>query len=221
MRLSAASIFSVVTMLSALAARCVRNSGLSGIQARFLSHAASPPSYHATTILVVKKDGEVVMIGDGQVSVGNVVAKPNAKKVRRIGESVVAGFAGSAADGMSLLERLEAKLEEHPGQLLRAAVELAKMWRQDKALRFLQAEILVADKTTVLNITGNGDVLEPHDGVMAIGSGGVYAVAAARALMDIPGQDAPTIAKKAMSIAADMCVFTNSNFIMETLKTDS
>lgn len=177
--------------------------------------------YHATTILVVKKDSEVVMIGDGQVTMGNVIAKPNAKKVRKIGDSVVAGFAGSAADGLSLLERLEVKLEEHPGQLLRAAVELAKVWRQDKALRFLQAELLVADKSTVLNISGNGDVVEPHDGVMAIGSGGNFAVAAARALIDVPGFDASTIATKAMNIAADMCIHTNHNFVKEVLKLDS
>jgi len=163
------------------------------------------------------------MIGDGQVSIGNMVAKPNAKKIRKIGDTVVAGFAGSAADGLSLLERLETKLEEHPDQLMRAAVELAKQWRQDKALRFLQAELLVVDAATTLTVSGNGDVLEPHDGVMGIGSGSPYAVAAARALMDVHGPDgkpldAHTIAMKAMKIAADMCVFTNHNFIVETIK---
>ncbi|KXZ49018.1 hypothetical protein GPECTOR_23g107 [Gonium pectorale] len=160
----------------------------------------------------------VVMIGDGQVSVGPVTVKPNVKKVRRIGEGVVVGFAGSAADGLSLLERLEMKLEEHPGQLLRAAVELAKQWRQDKALRFLQAELLVADASTTLTISGNGDVLEPHDGVMAVGSGGNFALAAARALIDVPGMDAMTIGKKAMQIAADMCIYTNDNFTIETIQ---
>ncbi|KAG2448076.1 hypothetical protein HYH02_007101 [Chlamydomonas schloesseri] len=157
------------------------------------------------------------MIGDGQVSVGSVAVKPNVRKVRRIGEGVVAGFAGSAADGLSLLERLEMKLEEHPGQLLRAAVELAKQWRQDKALRFLQAELLVADASTTLTISGNGDVLEPHDGVMAIGSGGNFALAAARALMDVPEMDAMTIGTKSMKIAADMCIYTNDNFTIESI----
>eukprot|EP00195_Chlamydomonas_chlamydogama_P008926 CAMPEP_0202901474 /NCGR_PEP_ID=MMETSP1392-20130828/14273_1 /ASSEMBLY_ACC=CAM_ASM_000868 /TAXON_ID=225041 /ORGANISM="Chlamydomonas chlamydogama, Strain SAG 11-48b" /LENGTH=256 /DNA_ID=CAMNT_0049588035 /DNA_START=50 /DNA_END=820 /DNA_ORIENTATION=- len=176
---------------------------------------------HATTILCVRKDGKVVLIGDGQVSMGPTIVKPNARKIRRIGESVVAGFAGSAADGLSLLERLEVKLEEHPGQLLRAAVELAKQWRQDKALRFLQAELLVADESTTLTVSGNGDVLEPHDGVMAIGSGGNFAVAAARALIDIPGMDAATIANKAMKIASDMCVYTNSNFLVEHIPANS
>lgn len=176
---------------------------------------------HATTILCVRKGDMVVMIGDGQVSVGPVAIKPNVRKVRRIGEGVVAGFAGSAADGLSLLERLEMKLEEHPGQLLRAAVELAKQWRQDKALRFLQAELLVADQSTTLTISGNGDVLEPHDGVMAVGSGGNYATAAARALADIDGVDAMAVAKKAMKIAADMCIYTNDHFTIETIKLDS
>jgi len=129
--------------------------------------------YHGTTILCVRKGNKVVLIGDGQVSLGPTIVKPNAKKVRRIGDGVVAGFAGSAADGLSLLERLEMKLEEHPGQLMRAAVELAKQWRQDKALRFLQAELLVADANTTLTVAGNGDVLEPQDGVMAIGALGV------------------------------------------------
>ncbi|MEW5313985.1 MAG: hypothetical protein WDW38_005515 [Sanguina aurantia] len=172
---------------------------------------------HATTILCIRRGDQVVVIGDGQVSMGNTVAKPNARKVRRIGDSVVVGFAGSAADGLSLMERLETKLEEHPGQLLRAAVELAKQWRQDKALRFLQAELLVADATTTLTVSGNGDVLEPHDGVMAIGSGGTFAVAAARALMDNTTLDALTIGTKSMNIASDMCIYTNKNFVWETL----
>ncbi|GAX74406.1 hypothetical protein CEUSTIGMA_g1854.t1 [Chlamydomonas eustigma] len=182
------------------------------------SYYSSPRGeFHATTILCVRKEGKVVLIGDGQVSQGSMIVKPNAKKVRKIGEGVVAGFAGSAADGMSLLERLEMKLEEHPGQLMRAAVELAKQWRQDKALRFLQAELLVADSTTTLTVSGNGDVLEPHDGVMAIGSGGAFAVAAARALIDVPDMDAEKIASKAMKIASDMCVYTNNNFLIEVM----
>eukprot|EP00798_Chlamydomonas_sp_ICE-L_P010835 gene10835-16922_t len=181
---------------------------------RFAGHG--DPGYHATTILCVRKGGKVVLIGDGQVSQGSTIVKPNAKKVRRIGENVLVGFAGSAADGMSLVERLEAKLEEHPGQLVRAAVELAKQWRQDKALRFLQAELLVADETTTLTVSGNGDVLEPLGGVMAIGSGGLFAVAAARALIDLPDMDAHSIAFKSMKIASEMCVYTNNNFVIET-----
>jgi ATP-dependent HslUV protease subunit HslV len=175
--------------------------------------------YHATTILVVRHEGKVVMIGDGQVSMGSTVVKPNAKKVRRIGENgkVIAGFAGSAADGMSLLERLEMKLEEHPGQLMRSAVELAKQWRQDKALRFLQAELLVADDKTTLTISGNGDVLEPQDGVMAIGSGGNFAMAAARALVTVPGLEAGDIAARAMKIASSMCIYTNDQYVTEVL----
>ncbi|GIL55278.1 hypothetical protein Vafri_10847 [Volvox africanus] len=200
---------------------CVSRTGLWGSLCRDSQWRASSsyqrPEVHATTILCVRKDDMVVLIGDGQVSVGPVTVKPNVRKVRRIGDGVVAGFAGTAADGLSLLERLEMKLEEHPGQLLRAAVELAKQWRQDKALRFLQAELLVADSSTTLTISGNGDVLEPHDGVMAVGSGGNFALAAARALMDVPGMDAITIGKKAMKIAADMCIYTNDNFTIETI----
>lgn len=161
-----------------------------------------------------------MLMGDGQVSQGSVVVKPNARKIRRLGldQGVVAGFAGSAADGLSLIDRLETKLEEHPGQLMRAAVELAKQWRQDKALRFLQAELLVADASTTLTVSGNGDVLEPHDGVMAIGSGGNFAVAAARALIDVEGMDALAIAQKSMKIASDMCVYTNTNLMHEILE---
>ena len=184
------------------------------------SHEWKPlQPYHATTILVVRHEGKVVMIGDGQVSMGSTVVKPNAKKVRRIGQDgrVIAGFAGSAADGMSLLERLEMKLEEHPGQLLRAAVELAKQWRQDKALRFLQAELLVADDKTTLTVSGNGDVLEPQGGVMAIGSGGNFASAAARALVTVPGLDAHDIATRSMKIASQMCIYTNDQFVTEIL----
>lgn len=174
----------------------------------------------STTVLCVRKDNEVVLIADGQVTVSEaVIVKPNARKIRRLGENVMAGFAGGAADGMSLLERLEAKLEEHPGQLRRAAVELAKQWRQDKVLRNLQAQLLVADATTTMLVQGNGDVLEPHDGVMAIGSGSVFAQSAARALIDLPGWDAMAIAKKAMGIAADSCVYTNHEFIWDSITT--
>jgi len=172
---------------------------------------------HGTTILCVRKNGRVAMIGDGMVSMGSITVKHNAKKVRRIGDGVLVGFAGSTADAFTLLERLERKLEEHPGQLMRAAVDLAKAWRTDKYLRRLEATLLVADHSLTFEITGNGDVLEPSDGVMGIGSGGPYALAAARALKDIDGLDADTIATKALAIAADMCVYTNHNTIIETL----
>jgi ATP-dependent HslUV protease subunit HslV len=173
---------------------------------------------HATTIVSVRKGGKVVIAGDGQVSLGQTIMKGNARKVRRIGKggSVIAGFAGATADAFTLLERLEAKLEQYPDQLTRACVELAKDWRTDRYLRRLEAMMLVADKSVSLALTGNGDVLEPEQGVMAIGSGGNYALAAARALMDTD-KDAEEIARKAMQIAADICVYTNSNFVVETL----
>lgn len=176
------------------------------------------PAMHATTIITVRKGGKVVIAGDGQVSLGQTVIKGNARKVRRIGKdgAVIAGFAGATADAFTLLERLEKKLEQYPGQLMRAAVELAKDWRTDKYLRNLEAMMLVADKDISLCITGNGDVLEPEFGVMAIGSGGNYALAAARALVD-GDMDAEAIARKAMQIAADICVYTNSSFVVETL----
>lgn len=175
---------------------------------------------HATTIITVRKDGKVVMAGDGQVSLGQTVMKGNARKVRRIGKNgnVIAGFAGATADAFTLLERLEAKLEQYPGQLTRACVELAKDWRTDRYLRRLEAMMLVADKDVSLAITGTGDVLEPEHGVMAIGSGGNYALAAARALID-GDMDAEAIARKAMEIAAEICVYTNSSFVVETLDT--
>jgi ATP-dependent HslUV protease subunit HslV len=172
---------------------------------------------HATTIVTVRKGGKVVIAGDGQVSMGQTIMKGNARKVRRIGKgNVIAGFAGATADAFTLLERLETKLEQYPDQLTRACVELAKDWRTDRYLRRLEAMMLVADKSVSLALTGTGDVLEPEHGVMAIGSGGNYALAAARALIDTD-TDAETIARKAMQIAADICVYTNTNVIVETL----
>ena len=175
-------------------------------------------SMHATTIVTVRKGGKVVIAGDGQVSLGQTIMKGNAKKVRRIGKggSVIAGFAGATADAFTLLERLETKLEQYPDQLTRACVELAKDWRTDRYLRRLEAMMLVADKNVSLALTGNGDVLEPEDGVMAIGSGGNYALAAARALIDTD-KDAEDIARKAMQIASDICVYTNNNFVVEVI----
>ena len=179
------------------------------------------PGWHATTICAVKKDGKTVIAGDGQVSVGETVMKASARKVRRLGGgTVLAGFAGAPADAFTLFERLEAKLERHPGQLARAAVELAKDWRTDKYLRQLQAMMIVADKTALLVVTGTGDVLEPDGGVTAIGSGGNYALAAARALYDQP-LSAEDIALKAMSIAADICIYTNDNFVVDQIDSDT
>ncbi len=181
------------------------------------------PVWHGTTILSVRRGGKVVVIGDGQVSMGQTVMKPNARKVRRLGADgpdgkgqVIGGFAGATADAFTLFERLEAKLERHQGQLMRAAVELAKDWRTDKYLRNLEAMMIVADKDVTLILTGNGDVLEPENGIAAIGSGGNYALAAARALVDYEG-DAETICRKAMQIAADVCVYTNDRVTVETL----
>src|SRR3982750_4771825 len=160
------------------------------------------PGWHATTILSVRKGGQVVMAGDGQVSMGQTIVKGNAKKVRRLGNGqIIGGFAGATADAFTLFERLEAKLERHPGQLLRACIELAKDWRTDRYLRRLEAMMAVADKDVSLVLTGNGDVLEPEDGLVGIGSGGPYALSAARALVDIEGMDARAIAEKAMRIA--------------------
>ena len=182
------------------------------------SETSSGPGWHATTILSVRKAGQVVMAGDGQVSMGQTVVKANAKKVRRLGNGqIVAGFAGSTADAFTLFERLEAKLERHPGQLLRASIELAKDWRTDRYLRRLEAMMAVADREVSLVLTGTGDVLEPEDGLVGIGSGGGYALAAARALIDIEALDAQAIARKAMDIAADICVYTNHNLVIEKL----
>ena len=174
--------------------------------------------YHGTTILGVKKGGRTVIAGDGQVSLGNTVIKPNAKKVRRLGDgSVIGGFAGATADAFTLFERLEKKLEQYSGQLLRSAVELAKDWRTDKYLRNLEAMMIVADAEQLLILTGNGDVLEPEGGIAAIGSGGNYALAAARALADYEA-DPEVLARRAMQIAAEVCVFTNDRLTVETVE---
>jgi ATP-dependent HslUV protease subunit HslV len=177
-----------------------------------------PVGWHGTTILSVRRGDQVVVAGDGQVSLGNTVVKGNARKVRRIGGgNVIAGFAGATADAFTLLERLESKLERFPNQLERACVELAKDWRTDRYLRRLEAMLIVADKEHGYTLTGNGDVLEPTDGIIAIGSGGNYALAAARALMTVPDLTAEEIARRAMKIAADICIYTNENLIVETI----
>ena len=179
---------------------------------------SDPQIMHGTTILSVRKSGEVVVAGDGQVTIGQTILKSNARKVRRLGDgSVIAGFAGATADALTLFERLEAKLEQHPGQLTRACVELAKDWRMDRYLRRLEAMMAVADKSASLVLTGTGDVLEPEAGVAGIGSGGNYALAAARALLDGP-LDAEAIVKRSLDIAADICVYTNRNVTIESLK---
>jgi ATP-dependent HslUV protease subunit HslV len=179
-------------------------------------------SWHGTTILAVRKNGKAVIAGDGQVSLQNTVIKGNARKVRRLGGkegggSVIGGFAGATADAFTLFERLERKLEQHHGQLMRAAVELAKDWRTDKYLRNLEAMMIVADAKVTLILTGNGDVLEPANGVAAIGSGGNFALAAATALFDYE-EDAETIARKGLAIAAQICVYTNANLTVETIE---
>ena len=176
------------------------------------------PSWHGTTIISVRKDNQVVIAGDGQVSLGNTVIKGSAQKVRRIGDgNVIAGFAGATADAFTLFERLESKLEKHPNQLTRAAVELAKEWRTDKYLRRLEALLTVADANVSLLITGQGDVLEPENNITGIGSGGNYALSAARALIDTD-LSAEEIAKKSIQIAAEICVFTNSNITIEKIE---
>jgi ATP-dependent HslUV protease subunit HslV len=174
--------------------------------------------YSGTTILAVRQGGDVVMAGDGQVSLGDTVVKGNAKKVRRVyHDKVIAGFAGGTADAFTLFERFEGQLEKHHGNLIRAAVELAKDWRTDRALRRLEALLLVADVSSSLMISGNGDVIEPEFDAMAIGSGGSYALAAARAMLENTQMDARGIAEKAMGIAADICVYTNNALTIETL----
>jgi ATP-dependent HslUV protease, peptidase subunit HslV len=179
--------------------------------------ASSQGVWHGTTILTVRKGGKVVVAGDGQVSLGATVIKANAKKVRSLGKGdVIGGFAGATADAFTLFERLENKLEQYPGQLTRAAVELAKDWRTDRFLRRLEAMMIVADRERTLVLTGTGDVLEPEGGVMGIGSGGNYALAAAKALMD-SALGAEDIARKAMGIAAEICVYTNTHLVIESL----
>ncbi len=174
--------------------------------------------WHGTTILSVRKGGQVVIAGDGQVSLGETVIKANARKVRRLGKGdVIAGFAGATADAFTLFERLEGKLETHSGQLTRACVELAKDWRTDRYLRRLEAMMAVADREASLVLTGTGDVLEPEHGLIGIGSGGAYALSAARALIDIDGLDAEAIARKSLTIAAGICVYTNDSIVVESI----
>jgi ATP-dependent HslUV protease subunit HslV len=174
--------------------------------------------WHSTTILSLRKNGQVIVAGDGQVSLGNTVLKGTARKVRRLADGqVIAGFAGATADAFTLFERLEAKLEQYPGQLMRASVELAKDWRTDRYLRRLEAMMAVADKKVSLILSGTGDVVEPDDGIIGIGSGGNYALAAAKALIDRDDMTAQAIAEKAMKIAADICIYTNHNVVIETL----
>jgi ATP-dependent HslUV protease subunit HslV len=173
---------------------------------------------YGTTILSVRKNGKVAIAGDGQVTLGQTVLKSNAKKIRKLGDgSIIGGFAGATADAFTLFERLETKLEQYPNQLMRACVELAKDWRTDKYLRRLEAMMIVVDKNISLVLTGNGDVLEPEDGIAGIGSGGNFALAAARALSSIDNLSAEEVVKKSMKIASDLCVYTNNNIIIETL----
>ncbi len=181
-------------------------------------HDTSGPGWHGTTILAVRKDGRTVIAGDGQVSMGPTIVKGAARKVRVLaGGKVLAGFAGATADAFTLIERLEAKLEQYPDQLARACVDLAKDWRTDRYLRRLEAMLLVADATSIFTVTGVGDVLEPEHGVAAVGSGGNYALSAALALLENSDLDAEVIARKSMAIAASICVYTNGNLTVETL----
>jgi ATP-dependent HslUV protease, peptidase subunit HslV len=177
------------------------------------------PTWHGTTILSVRKDGHVVVAGDGQVTLGDTIIKSNARKVRRLTDgSVIAGFAGATADAFTLFERLEGKLEQYPGQLTRACVEMAKDWRTDRYLRRLEAMMAVADADVSLVLTGTGDVLEPEDGLIGIGSGGNYALSAARALVDRDDLDAEAIARRAMGIAAGVCIYTNTEVTLEAIE---
>ncbi|GDX35796.1 ATP-dependent protease subunit HslV [Alphaproteobacteria bacterium] len=177
-----------------------------------------PNKIYGTTILSVRKNNQVAIAGDGQVSLGNTVLKSNARKIRKLGDgSIIGGFAGATADAFTLFERLESKLEQYPGQLMRACVELAKDWRTDKYLRRLEAMMIVVDKNITLVLTGTGDVVEPEDGIIGIGSGGNYALSAARALATVDTLSAKEIAEKSLKIAAQLCVFTNDNIIIETL----
>ena len=188
-----------------------------GLYSPHIPSMSETPKWHGTMIVSVRKNGKVVIAGDGQVSMGQTVMKPNAKKVRPLGSGqVIAGFAGATADAFTLFERLERKLEQFNGQLMRSAVELAKDWRTDKYLRNLEAMMIVADKDVTLILTGNGDVLEPVDGIAAIGSGGNFALSAARALKDYE-KDAEVLARKAMAVAAEICVYTNDQLTVEVL----
>lgn len=182
-------------------------------------HSHSPSLWRGTTILSVRRGGHVVIAGDGQVSAGATIIKARARKVRRLGgDKVIAGFAGATADAFALFERLEAQLQSHPGQLTRACVELAKQWRMDRSLRRLDAMMAVCDSQVSLMLTGSGDVVEPDDGLISLGSGGPYALAAARAFCQQPKLSARHIAEKALKIAADICVYTNQEISIETLK---
>lgn len=183
-----------------------------------MNESPTSATWHGTTILSVRKNGRVVVAGDGQVTLGNTVLKASARKVRPLaGGKVIVGFAGATADAFTLFERLEAKLEQYPDQLQRACVELAKDWRTDRYLRKLEAMMAVADRETSLILSGTGDVLEPEDGLIGIGSGGAYALSAARALIDIDGLDAEAIARKSMKIAGDICIYTNHSVTLESL----
>jgi ATP-dependent HslUV protease subunit HslV len=182
-----------------------------------LSHK-DPSQLYGTTILAVRKNGKVAIAGDGQVSLGQTVLKSNARKIRKLGDgSIIGGFAGATADAFTLFERLETKLEQYPNQLMRACVELAKDWRMDKYLRRLEAMMIVVDKDISLVLTGNGDVLEPENGIAGIGSGGNYALSAARALASIDNLSAEEVVKRSMKIAAELCVYTNENIVIEVL----
>lgn len=181
-----------------------------------------PNTIYGTTILSVRKGNEVVIVGDGQVTLGNSVMKGTAKKIRELNDGkILTGFAGSTADAFALFERLEQKLQRHPDNLTRACLELAKDWRTDKYLRHLEAMMIVVDKDITLIISGNGDVIEPEGGIAAIGSGGNYALSAAKALYDIDNMDAETICKKAMQIAGDLCIYTNHNLTIKKIKTSN
>ncbi|KAN0034335.1 hypothetical protein ACTFIV_000832 [Dictyostelium citrinum] len=189
-----------------------------GVGAGAGSMHSDPYRMKATTILSVRRNGKVVIIGDGQVTLGHSIVKPNAKKIRKLADGkIIAGFAGSVADAFTLFELLERKLTEHRGLLLKSCVELAQQWRTDKYYRRLEASLIVADKDITLNIDGNGDVLEPNDGILAIGSGGDFALSAARALLTVPDLDPEDIARRSMKIAADICIYTNHNFILEVI----
>ncbi|KAM9991178.1 hypothetical protein ACTFIZ_004577 [Dictyostelium cf. discoideum] len=189
-----------------------------GVGAGAGSMHSDPYRMKATTILSVRRNGKVVIIGDGQVTLGHSIVKPNAKKIRKLSDGkIIAGFAGSVADAFTLFELLEKKLTEHRGLLLKSCVELAQQWRTDKYYRRLEASLIVADKDITLNIDGNGDVLEPNDGILAIGSGGDFALSAARALLTVPDLDPEEIARRSMKIAADICIYTNHNFILEVI----